>query len=255
MYKNDSALRPFRICDELYHVGSLHGPCYLFDYGEGIALIDTSCPENLDYLISGIEEIGYDIKDVKHIIHTHGHYDHYGCTNSIVALTGATTYGGINDLANFQGRDPYADRGENISFTPDVNIKDGDVIRLGNYEIKFIETPGHCEGVISLFVDLHVSGVPYLAGMFGGAGIGSLNDGFYGDEEKTKRLRRSYVESIDKIIDIPVKIHIGNHLGNNNSFEKMEYKGEGNPFLIFNTYVSFLKEKRAQVQAMIDAEK
>ena len=254
MYKNDSEVRPFKISDELYHIGTLHGPCYLLDCGEELVLIDTSCPDNLDILLSNIKKIGYDVSKVKHIIHTHGHFDHYGCTNELVALTGALTYGGENDLEYFKGKDPYADRGENMSFTPDVIIKDGDVIKIRECEIKFIETPGHSAGVISLFLTLHVEGVPYLGGMFGGAGTGSLADGFYPDHETTRTLRRKFVESIDRIIDIPVKIHIGNHLGNNDSFKKMEYTGEGNPFLIFNTYVPFLKEKRAQVQAMIDAE-
>jgi metallo-beta-lactamase class B len=178
MYINDSPVKAFKLSDEFYHIGSLHGPAYLLDYGEGLALIDTSCPGNLDFLTDNMRSLGYEMSDVKYVIHTHGHSDHYGCTNEIVALTGAVTYGGEFDLDCFKGSEPYAHLGEKISFTPDVIIKDGDVIKIGDYEIKFIHTPGHSEGVISLFLTLHVDGVPYLAGMFGGAGIGSFIFGY-----------------------------------------------------------------------------
>jgi metallo-beta-lactamase class B len=254
MYYKDSPVRPFKLTDEFFHIGSLHGPCYLLDCGEELALIDTSCPENLDFLLSNIKEIGYDVSRVKHIIHTHGHFDHYGCTNELVAITGATTYGGKEDLDYFKGADPYNKWGEKIAFTPDVLLGDGDVLSFGNQDIRFVHTPGHSEGVMSLFLTLHVDGVPYLGGMFGGAGYAALEGGLYSDFEMTKRARRQYVAGIDKIINEPVKIHIGNHLGNNNSLEKLEYKGDGNPFLIFETYRPFLTERRRYAMELIDKE-
>ncbi len=96
--------------------------------------------------------------------------------------------------------------------------------------------------------------MPYLGGMFGGAGYAALEGKVYSDPEKTKKARRQYVEGIDKIINKPVKIHIGNHLGNNGSLEKMNYKGEGNPFLLDQTYVPFLTERRRYAQELIDKE-
>ena len=254
MYSDETAIKAFRLSDELYHVGGKKGPCYLLDYGEGIALIDTSCPDNMDLLTDNIKSIGYNICEVKHIIHSHGHFDHYGCTNEIVELSGATTYGGEGDLDYFKGADPYNKWGDKIAFTPDILLKDGDTIKLGNYDIRFVSTPGHSEGVMSMFLTLYVDGVPYLGGMFGGAGYAALHDGFYPDPEMTKRARRQYVDGINKIIGEPVKIHIGNHLGNNGSLEKMNYKGEGNPFLLDQTYVPFLEEKRRYALELIQRE-
>ena len=254
MYKNDSPIKPFRLSDELYHVGGMKGPCYLLDCGDCLTLIDTSCPDNTDYLIDNISSLGYDIKKVKHLIHTHAHYDHYGCTNELFAITGATTYGGEKDLDYFKGADPYNKWGEKIAFTPDVLLGDGDVLSFGNRDIRFVHTPGHSEGVMSLFFTLQVDGVPYLGGMFGGAGYAALEGKVYSDFEMTKIASRQYVAGIDKIINEPVKIHIGNHLGNNNSLEKLEYKGDGNPFLIFETYRPFLTERRRYAMELIDKE-
>ena len=254
MYEFDSPIPPIKLSDELFHVGGTTGPCYLLDCGDMLALIDTSCPDNTDYLIENITSLGYDVKNVKHIIHSHGHYDHYGCTNDLVRLTGAITYGGEFDLDYFKGADPYNKWGSKIAFTPDVLIKDGDVLHFGKYDIRFVNTPGHTDGVLSMFLTLHVDGTPYLGGMFGGAGVAPLRDGFYSEPEKTKRARRQFIEGINRIINEPVKIHIGNHLGNNGSLEKMNYKGEGNPFLLHQTYVPFLLAKRKEAEDMIKRE-
>ncbi len=148
MYIKDTPIKPFKLSDELYHVGGKKGPCYLLDCKEMLVLIDTSCPDNTDYLIENIASLGYNVKDVKHIIHSHAHYDHCGCTNELVAITGATTYGGEADLDYFKGADPYNKWGDKIAFTPDVLIKDGDVLSFGSYDIRFVSTPGQSDGVI-----------------------------------------------------------------------------------------------------------
>ena len=254
MYINDSFLPPIKLSDELYHVGGKKGPCYVLNYGEGLALIDTSCPDNMDIIEPNIKELGFSLSDVHHIFHSHGHFDHYGCTNDIVRLTGAVTYGSEADLEYFKGGDPYNEWGDRISFTPDVLLKDGDIITLGNYDIRFLHTPGHTEGVLSIFLTLHVDGVPYLGGMFGGSGVKPLYNGYFSDDEVSKSLRRKMIASIDRIITEPVKIHIGNHLGNNNAIEKLNYTGDGNPFLIYNNYVEFLTAKRAQVLEIIESQ-
>lgn len=254
MYINDSPIMPFKLSDELYHIGGMKGPSYLLDCGECLVLIDTSCPDNTDYLIENITSLGYDVKHIKHIIHSHGHYDHYGCTNELVALTGAKTYGGVDDLDFFQGGDPYNRWGEKIAFTPDVLLRDGDVLKFGDHEIRFMSTPGHSPGVMSMFLTLHVDGVPYLGGMFGGSGLAPFHLGHYPDADFTRLMRKKALEAIDRMMQEPVKIHIGNHLGNNKSLELLEYKGEGNPFLLFNNFHAFLEERRAQILEIAAAE-
>ena len=53
-----------------------------------------------------------------------------------------------------------------------------------------------------------------------------------------------------KLSDEPCHVG-GNHLGNNNALKKMNYTGDGNPFLLPNNYVSFLRAKREQVMEII----
>ena len=130
-------------------------------------------------------------------------------------------------------------------FEPDVIIKDGDVLKFGDTEMRFVATPGHTAGVISMFFKVHHAGKEYLAGMFGGAGYGSMEIDYLDSRGLPRTLREDYVKSINRIIDEPVEVHIGNHPYNSNHCSKAERKTDNyNPFVEENTWVSFLTRQR-----------
>lgn len=72
--------KPFEIVkDKMYHVGDNDVACYLFDLGEdGLALLDTGWPGCGYIYMQAIEEAGYDPRDIKYLLLSHGHGDHYG---------------------------------------------------------------------------------------------------------------------------------------------------------------------------------
>lgn len=256
MHENDEYIKPHRITDEYYYIGTFKGPANLLVTGDGLVLIDTSYPESLEVLLDNIRELGFDPMDIKHIIHTHGHLDHIGCTNALVRMTGAKTYLGAADAEYIADGNPIrSDIYAPYSFVPDVALQDGDVIDFGGTEIRFVATPGHTRGVMSLFMTLHDRGEPYLAGMFGGAGLNTLSDKFFEDGRFPKTMRDLYIASVDKIIDEPVDIHLGNHIGDNGGKIKMKWDGEGvNPYIANNTWRSFLSYRREKVVALIRGE-
>lgn len=257
MRENDQYVKPHRIADEYYYVGTRKGPANLLVTDAGLVLIDTSYPESYDVLLANIRDLGFDPADVRHIVHSHGHLDHYGCTAALVKLTGAKTYIGADDVRAVRGEDPYQGAfGSPCSFEPDVLLHDGDVISFGSVSIRFVATPGHTYGVMSMFLTLHVNGAPHLAGMFGGAGLNTLSDEFFAAHPHfPKTMRELYVQSIDKILNEPVEIHLGNHLGDNNGKEKMLHADDPvNPYLAENTWRPFLLKRRTQVEQLIRGE-
>ena len=88
---------PVKYADSLYYIGTRNSPCWLLESTDGLILIDTAMPADLDLILSRIEELGHKVSEVRHIIHSHGHIDHIGCTAAIVALSGAKTYIGYGD--------------------------------------------------------------------------------------------------------------------------------------------------------------
>ena len=92
-----SYMEPFRIKGNLYFVGCYAASSHLIETGEGLILIDTGYPQNLYQVIHNVYKLGFDIKDIRYIIHSHGHYDHLGGTKALLELTGAQTFIGKGD--------------------------------------------------------------------------------------------------------------------------------------------------------------
>ena len=144
-YPDDFYVRPFQIAGNVYYIGNKAVCSHLIDTGEGLIVIDTSYPELDHLLINSIWEAGFDPKDIRIVLHTHLHYDHFGATNTLTKIYGAKAYVGRDEWESVQRKpelavipqDPY------LSYRmirPDVLLEDGDEIRLGNTVIHCIET-------------------------------------------------------------------------------------------------------------------
>ena len=77
---------PFRMIGNVYFVGTVEASSHMIDTGDGLILIDTGYEETADVIVESMNTLGYDIKDVKIILHSHGHYDHTGGTAKILSL-------------------------------------------------------------------------------------------------------------------------------------------------------------------------
>ena len=251
-------IKPIKIADELFWVGvDSSSPAHLVVTDEGLVLIDTASHDTVSTLLANIESLGFDVHDVKHIIHSHGHFDHVGATAKIVSLSGAKTYIGARDADAVMGKNKRLWAGfalpeneNDFYFVPDVLLRDGDELKIGNHTFRFLETPGHTLGVLSIFWNVHYRGKEYLAGMFGGAGQAAISDEHLVRDGLPYTLREDYVRSVERIIDEPVELHVGNHPSNNNHNDKAARLTEDyNPFVEEKTWVPFLQKCRDEVAA------
>ncbi len=214
----------FRICGNLFFIGDRDAGAYLVDTGEGLLLIDTGYPTARAQTMASIREAGFDPGEVRLILHTHGHFDHFGATGEIVRLSGAKTWLGAADARMFHERPELAltDLGwyANVPlFQPDYELSDGDRIVLGDTCIRAIATPGHSDGVFSFFFDVEENGHTLKAGLFGGAGLNTLCKSFvtqYGRDHA----REDFEHSLAKVRAERVDITLGNHATQNNTWEK-----------------------------------
>lgn len=72
------AQKPFKVIENVYFVGNTWVSVYLIDTPEGLILIDCAYEENLYLLIDSIRGLGFDPKDIRHLLISHGHFDHCG---------------------------------------------------------------------------------------------------------------------------------------------------------------------------------
>ena len=235
----EGKIEPFQIIGNVYFAGTYQASCHIIDTGEGLILIDPGYENTLYLVVASIYKLGFRPEEIKYIINTHWHWDHTEATAALAELSGAKTLLGREDEENAKRY-----------FTPDILLKDGDTLTLGNTTISFMETPGHTKGTISLFFDTTEGGRTYRVGMFGGAGSNTLRKGTF----EFEGCREAYYASLERLQKEKVDVFIGNHVWNNDTFTKgklLMETGE-NQFLdetLWNKFLTHCKKRLDNVIA------
>ena len=239
-------IQPFRILGNLYFVGTREASSHLIATEEGLILIDSGYEESAPLLEKSIRDLGFDLADVRLILHTHGHYDHTFATPALLKVaTNAKTYLGGEDIRYLEGR-----------FLPDAYYEDGGVIALGTTRITTLFTPGHTEGSYSFFFDVEEGGRTYRCGMFGGAGPRQLRLDYMRrpDRDICYLNRGKFFASIERLLEERVDIPLGNHTWHNRTVEKGEALRAGcleNPFIAPGEWEKFLCDSRESLEELM----
>ena len=226
----DEYIKPSKMFGNLYFIGIRAVCTHLIYTGDGLIIIDPGYAESLHIIVNNIWELGFKPKDIKCIVVSHAHNDHMDSVAALVAMCGAKTFIGKDDLPLLTGETyQYPIK----PFKPDVLLEDGDVIKLGNTEIMCISTPGHTDGTMSFFFNVTDGEKTYRAGMFGGAGTNTLRREFMAKNNIPIENRQKFIDSINRIKNEKVELFIGNHLENNNTEEKLSMLecSDVNPFI------------------------
>lgn len=254
-------LAPFRIFGNLYYVGDQKACPHLIDTGEGLILIDTGYGHELQFLLENIRTLSFRVEDIKIIIHSHGHYDHFGGTQAIQDISGAKVYMSRVDTELIREMPERAliHRGclpDAAIPWPDVELEDGDHVILGNTDITCVLSPGHTFGALSFFFDV-TDGVQTLrAGYLGGAGFLTMYKDFCRLYRLPETKCQAMKETIQKIWNQKVDIVLGNHPTQNNTLGKRKFMLDNpdvNPFInpkAWHIFLSALEAKRAEFEQL-----
>ena len=239
-----SDMTPFKMIGNLYFVGTKAASSHLIDTGEGLILIDSGYEKTADVIVESMAMLGFDIKDVKYILHSHGHYDHVGGAQKLVALSGAESFLHPADFRYLTDKTPH---------TP---LYDGFTLSLGNTRIDCLHTPGHTMGTMSFFFDVEEDGKTYRAGMFGGAGTNQLKGDFLRDKELSYLQRRHFLCSIELLRKQKVDVFVGNHSWNNRTPQKyaISLTQTENPFIAPAEWGKFLDKCECDMLNIMDVE-
>jgi glyoxylase-like metal-dependent hydrolase (beta-lactamase superfamily II) len=156
---------------------------FLVRGGDEWALVDTgmNTADSIATFQSCLEAVGCAPEQVRKIICTHHHPDHYGTSRAYKELTGATLYMHRAEYERSKGFLPSDRPAEAVRFflahgiplarfvnvprpsdiwgglyvtaPPDVYIEDGDVIEVGERRIEVVWTPGHAPGHCVLYLN------------------------------------------------------------------------------------------------------
>ena len=152
-----------------YVVGPLQTNCYLVwdPDTKAAAIIDPG--GDRERISSGIDSLGL---RVEWILLTHGHFDHSFCAASLAQEYGARTGMHEDDVEQLTGSlsiaEMFYDLGQYVPVKPTDLLVDGQVIRLGESEIRVLRTPGHSRGGLCFVTDAGVfCGDTIFAGSIG----------------------------------------------------------------------------------------
>ncbi len=240
-----SDIQPFRMCGNLYFVGSTKVSVHIIETSEGLVMIDTGYPDMYEQILDSMEYLGFDPKDICAIFHSHGHLDHFGCTIKLKELSGAKTYisridneivNGTLDLSwaeecGFPDYDP---------FDCDVLIEDGDVFEFGNTKIRCVLAPGHTEGVLAFFVNIEENGKEYIAAMHGGIGLNSMTNKFLDEKGLSYERRDIFLKGLHTLTEEKVDVVMGNHPQQTQTVEKLNAVLEGKSIINPDEWKAFL---------------
>lgn len=88
--------------------------------------------------------------DIEYVILTHGHADHIGGVEQYLEeYPNARLVASMLEkplLANPALNTSREQLGRPVVLFPDIAVKDGDTMKIGNMELKFLSTPGHTPG-------------------------------------------------------------------------------------------------------------
>lgn len=142
------------------------------------ALIDADLEvERMDAVLQA------EVANLKYILLTHGHFDHVAAADVLRAQTGAQVAIHALDIPALS--DPSVNMSALLDSAPiaigqpDISLDEGDVLQLGNLEIKVLHTPGHTVGSCCfLCEDSLFSGDTIFRGTYGSTAFpgGSMGD-------------------------------------------------------------------------------
>jgi glyoxylase-like metal-dependent hydrolase (beta-lactamase superfamily II) len=163
-----------KINDVLHEINLGTVKVFLIESKNGLILVDTGLPNSEKKIIAYINSIGKSVSDIKYILLTHSHIDHFGSAYALQKMSNAHI--GINENGI-----PYVDGSKGIlmpvsnsksfknkvfaiflpimlKFTkpkyikPDMKLKEGVFPKEMGINAKIIETPGHTKDSISIYL-------------------------------------------------------------------------------------------------------
>jgi|SRR5690242_2632636 metallo-beta-lactamase class B len=228
------APEPGKAFDNLYYVGAAFVSAWAIKTSQGVILIDAlNNPKEAAALIDpGMRKLGLDPAQIKYVIVTHAHGDHYGGATYF-----AQKYGSRVVMSDADWKQTETKLEANSSLwgpvpKRDVTVNDGDKVTLGDTAVTIHVTPGHTLGTISPSFDVTSGGKPHHVLLWGGTAFNFGNN--------IPRLE-SYAAETDRLAKFAqeqgIDVMISNHAGYDGAFAKLDalrkqHSMEPNPFVL-----------------------
>jgi metallo-beta-lactamase class B len=219
-------IAPFRIADNLYHVGSKDLASYLVVTSAGEILINSNLTSSPPLILSSIAQLGFKASDVKILLISHAHFDHDGGSAEILRRTGAKymVMDGDVPVVKSGGAKDFAYPGDHYPPAKiDRILHDGDQVSLGGVVLTAHKTPGHTRGCTTWTMQAVVDGKPRNVVI-----VGSWNVNDFrlvdrpGHPASYPGIAADFAHTFDVLRSLPCDIFLGAHGSYFNMLAKLD---------------------------------
>lgn len=260
--QQDAWYQPFpahRVVGNVYYVGSKDLACYLVTTSDGHFLINTGFDETVPLIRSGVESLGFKVRDIKIILASHAHSDHVAGHAKAKEMTGAEVYVMRGDEgvigSGGEGQYLYTDS----RWTPckvDRVLEDGEEVKLGGVTLVAHRTPGHTRGCTTWTCDVAEGGRDYHVVVIGSPNV---NPGYQlvGNKDYPE-IADDYSRTFEFLKAQPCDIFLGAHGGYYGmiaKYERQQKEKNTNAFIDPDGYRAYVEEREMAFQTELARQK
>ncbi len=143
-------------------VGALDTNCWVVsdDAGGPAVVIDPG--DDAEAILAAVGD-----RSVAAVVLTHGHFDHLGAADAVIAASGAPLLVHADDAERITSPGPTGTGGAifgypHVAPPADRLLAEGDTIEAGELTLRVLHTPGHTPGGIVLLAEDPAGGAPHL---------------------------------------------------------------------------------------------
>lgn len=253
------AQKPFKVIENVYFVGNTWVSVYLIDTPEGLILIDCAYEENLYLHIDSIRGLGFDPKDIRHLLISHGHFDHCGAARQLQEMSNCEIWINEKDAYFFtERRDLIAFEDRVPEFRIDHYYDSDQSICFGGMTIWPVPCPGHTPGTTSFFFEVEHEGRKLTVAMHGGLGTNTLSKEDLLTNGWPLSFQQGYLDMLRQMKRRSVDVLIPSHAGHAKTYPFFDIAaqddGTGNGFIRPNAWREMLEIKEQEMLALLERE-
>jgi metallo-beta-lactamase class B len=224
------ALEPRKVFDNLYMLGTKTVTAWALTTPEGIILFDAMLHHSVEETVDrSMRRLGLDPRDIKYVVVTHAHNDHFGGARYLQDKYGALVVMTEEDWSHLH---TWPQLGSPAPYPrKDMSVRDRQTLTLGGTTVTFVKTPGHTPGTLSPVFPVKDGASTHYVGYWGASAAAFLPPEGIAE----------YMGSADRFMryDPRIDVVLTNHPAMDGSLLKLDAlarrkRGDPHPFVVGN---------------------
>ena len=248
---------PFTIVGNVHYVGGTDMTVFLITTAEGHILIDSTYERDVPWIQQNVEELGFNVQDIRFLLNSHAHADHIEAHGLMKELTGAQVVMSEVDAATLaEGGGMGADgRPRYRPVKADRVIRTGDTVTLGGTTLTAHVFPGHTRGATTWTTVVEDGGERTNFVFWGG--LGGVRQPFV-NNTAWPTIAEDYADTLRRARALPCEFFTEGHAEGFGFIDKMNGLLEGgqpNPFYAPQECREGVEEQERGFQAQLAKER